>query len=474
MDMAKQLVPILLLFLLSPTVGAVSMDERLNQLEADIEAKRRALHIPAVSVLIVDKNKVLFRQSFGVADLETDRSLTVEDYIRIGSITKTFTTLATLRLIQQGRLGLNDKLIDLAPELDVENPWHDTHPIRIAHLLEHTAGFNDLTAKEFDFNNPLSLLEAFKLSPGSRISRWPPGLHHSYSNISPGILSYVIEKVSGLEFEEYVQRAVLTPLNMQSATFFPEQRVLDRLISGYDSDRKSKIPYWHMTYRAFGALNLQLHDLIPFLQLFLNQGKHNNETFLDQTLMQRMEKPETTLAAGAGLEFGYGLNLYPYFHKGHRFYGHGGDADGYLSRFGYHQRAGLAYFVNINVFRHDDLQAIRALIEAFITEHLPSLDYPRTSLSKEQLNQFTGLYEQASWRFPNADEDAVDKKQVYVKLIDEELYLIDDQNKQRQIIPVNHQLMRFRNESVPTAAFIEHEGRMYFQTDFGNYQRLRH
>ncbi|MDZ7768792.1 MAG: hypothetical protein U5K38_06830 [Woeseiaceae bacterium] len=85
--------------------------------------------------------------------------------------------------------------------------------------------------------------------------------------------------------------------------------------------------------------------MASLLQMFLNRGHHGGDAFLAPALIERMEAPQTTLAAGAGLRFGYGLSLVSFLHDGHVFHGHGGDADGYLSRFAYQKQAGLAYFV---------------------------------------------------------------------------------------------------------------------------------
>ena len=466
-----RLILFLSLMLLQYSGVATPLTDRLSQLQQSIEQKRVELDIPAVVVMVVDKDHVVFAKTFGIADRKTGVPVSEDHYIRIGSITKTVTALAVLRLIEEGRLSLEDKLIDIAPELDFDNPWQTSRPVTIAQLLEHTAGLNDLTKKEFEFNEPLSLAEAFKLSPGSRVSRWPPGLHHSYSNVSPGILAYVIEKVTGLEFEEYVQRAVLIPLGMDSATFFPEPRVLDNLVTGYNTDGESVIPYWHMTYRAFGALNLKPGDMVPFLQLFLNEGRHDEHIFLSADLMQRMETPGTTLAARSGLRFGYSCYLYPFFRNGYLFYGHGGDADGYLSRFGYQKDAGLAYFVSINVFRDKDLVQMRQLLEEFIIENLPAPEFKTVIPESTILADYAGQYTSVTWRFPNAPASEVVNKKIRVQLNEEQLVLIDTDGDEKKMYPVNDQHFRFRYESVPTMAFVRHEGELYLQTDFGNFRK---
>lgn len=462
---------LLLLCLCQSAMGTDGLNSHLARLTRDLETLRQSRAIPAVIVIIADKDREIYSARLGSADRDTGAALTPESYFRIGSITKTFTALAVLRLVQEGRLSLDDRLMDIAPALDVDNPWRDRHPITIMQLLEHSAGLNDLTRKEFDYNEPLALAGAFALSPDSRVCRWPPGLHHSYSNISAGLLSYVIEKITGRAFEDYVERAVLDPLGMHSATFFPERRVLDKLISGYDTDGHTRIPYWHMTYRAFGALNVVPGDMLPFLQLFLNRGRHDGRVFLKSELMERMQTPATTLAARSGLKYGYGAGLYAYVRDGYVFYGHGGDADGYLSRFGFQPRAGLAYFAGINVFRDQDLERVRRLVERFILEGLPAPDYAYASVPAARISDYGGRYRSVTWRFPNAPAPASEKS-LEILLDDDHLTLKDSDGRVRQLIAVNERHFRFAGEPVATLAFVSEGGALYLQGDIGNYQRL--
>jgi len=465
--------PLLLLLLCLPALTqANTMNERLAVLERDIEALRVELDIPALALVLVDREQVLLSKTYGVIDRDSRGSFGPDHYFRIGSITKTFTALAALRLVQEGRLALDDRVNDIDPVLDIDNPWRKSDPVTIEQLLEHTAGLNDLTAREFEYNEPLTLEQAFSLSPGSRQVRWPPGRHHSYSNNSPGLLAHVIGKITAMRFEDYMDRAVLRPLGMDSATLFPEPRVMQHLVTGYDSDGKTAIPYWHMTYRAFGAMNLKPADMAPFLQLFLNRGMHGNRVFLDSALIERMETPRTTLAARSGLKFGYGLNLYTSLHDGHVFYGHGGDADGYLSRFGYQKEAGLAYYLGINVFRNADLTRIRKRVQDFIVAGLPEPEANTADVPTTVLKTYSGEYESVSWRFPNTPAAEVTRQRLVIVLRDAQLMLRKDGQSDRLLLPVTRQHFRFEDEPVATLAFIEHEGELYLQTNDGNYRKI--
>ena len=438
----------------------------LTQLRKDIEAKRQKLDIPAIGLTLVDKDNIIWTGAFGVADRESAKPATVDTVFRIGSITKSFTALATLILVNDGKLRLDEKLKDIAPELPVKNKWQSTHPIRILHLLEHTAGLTDLNSNEFDFNKPLTLEQAFKRGP-ERVAQWPPGTHHSYTNVGAGILAYVIEKRSGKTYEAFVEQRIFKPLNMTSASFFDDEKTMRQLATGYNTNGYSAIPYWQMTFRAFGAINLKPKDMAPFLHLLLNKGRYQDQTLLPASLIERMEIPTTSLAAQSGLQFGYGSGMYTFFHDGFVFYGHGGDGDGYLSRYGYNRAAKMAYFVVINVFRDSDLVKIRRLIEDFIIRQLPESEFHSIKLKKKELKQYTGTYETASWRFPGS------KKQIQIKLDKGQLLLKKQKGKAKKLIPVTKQHFRLKDEPIATMAFVRDEkNRLYLQTDFDNFQKI--
>ncbi|MEQ8663118.1 MAG: serine hydrolase domain-containing protein [Gammaproteobacteria bacterium] len=462
----------LLLLLLALSVPGAHADAvALAALDRDLAALRERLDIPALAVLLVDRERVLLARTYGMADRAARVPFGPRHYFRVGSITKTFTALATLRLVREGHLALDDRLRDIVPTLAIDNPWQATHPVTIAHLLEHTAGLNDLTRREFDFNEPLTTAAAFAASPGSRRVRWPPGLHHAYSNNSPGLLTAAIEHVTGMRYADYLQRAVLEPLGMHSATVLATPQVLADLVTGHDSDGTTPIPYWHMTYPAFGALNLRPADMAPFLQLFLNRGRHAGAVFLDAPLIERMETPRTTLAARAGLRFGYGLGLYTFLHDDHVFFGHGGDADGYLSRFAYQPQAGLAYYVGINVFRSADLRRVRRRVEAFIVARLPPAAPATATVPAAILGAYAGDYAAVTWRFPDAPAAAATPRRLSIVFDDARLLLRRAGQPDRVLVPVTRRQFRFAHEPVATLAFIEHDARLYLQMDDGNYAR---
>ena len=166
-----------------------------------------------------------------------------------------------------------------------------------------------------------------------------------------------------------MHRLLLKPLGMESSGF--EESTVK--VTGYDRNGRSPIPYWHMVYRPFGALNASASDMARYVRWHLQQGQWGNSNLLSKAQMQRSEQSETTRAARAGLVHGYGLGNYAWLADGFLFHGHGGDADGYLSRFAYSHELGKGYFLVINAFNGAALRAMRRLVEQTLTTgHTPA------------------------------------------------------------------------------------------------------
>ncbi len=113
--------------------------DKLQQTEDSLRAIVYDHQLPGMAVAIVSWDSVVWQQGFGYADVEAMKPVTAQTMFRIGSVTKSFVALGILRLVEEGKLDLNDKVAELAPEVNIDNPWSATDPVRLVHLLEHTA-----------------------------------------------------------------------------------------------------------------------------------------------------------------------------------------------------------------------------------------------------------------------------------------------------------------------------------------------
>lgn len=468
--MFKLIVPICIwLMSISPQVSA-SPD--IFSLITEIEQARKDLGIPALALTVVTPNDTLWSGTMGTADVKSGKAATSKTMFRIGSITKMFTAMAMLILQQDGLIRLDDIATDVVPNMPYKNKWRKKYPVRIAHLLEHTAGLLDLSREEFNHSGPMKLDDAIKWKAKSRHIMWPAGMHSSYTNAGPGLAAYILEKVTRQPYEDFVATRIFKPLGMHSASFYPDDNTMADLATGYDSDGRTEIPYWHMLYRAFGAINIRPAEMAPFIQLLLNKGRYKGKRLLLEKSVERMETPKTSLAARNGLTYGYGLGNYTSMRDGSIFHGHGGDGDGYLARLGYNRDTLLGYFVVINTFNNPAFAKIRKIIEKYIVQGQNQPEPVSYFLNNDFIKQYAGTYQPVTYRF-SFNNNKMDKhNRIKIIPIESRLFIRNKEHK-TELIPVNDHHFHYPGESVATSAFsYDDEGNLYFQDENNNYMKI--
>jgi len=434
-----------------------------------VEARRIEHGVAGAGLALVSRDRVLWVGGIGVTDWgERGTPVGADTLFRVGSITKAFTGLGLLLLEDRGRIGLEDPVARTIGPGWVVNRWEAQAPVTTAQLLEHTAGLHDLSQTQFAHSDAdiLSLEAALRVEPDSRILAWKPGLHAVYSNIGYGLAGLALERAAGERYEDFIGRELLAPLGMAGAGFLLDGRSALALATGYDTDARTPLPYWHMLFRPFGGLNATPSDMAAFVRMLLNDGRHGERQVVPSALLERMRTPRTALAAREGLRSGYGLGIYQWFRNGVRFFGHGGDGDGYLAHFAYEPVSGLGYFVVINAFRGDALRAMRREIELAISRQAPEAAAPgAAALTPAKLDTLTGRYELAAWRFPWTSEAERAAQTIEIVREGERLVTVSAQGQRSPLVPVSERLFRREDEPVATSAFVIDEGRLYFEED---------
>ena len=341
--------------------------ESVEDLEARISSILETNNTAGFIGAIVIGDEMVWKGTLGMADRSSQRRVLQSTPFRVGSISKTITSLAALVLHERDVLTLDTILHRIIPEVDIENPWRATDPIRLVHVLEHTAGFDDIHLREYAASNPdISLLDAIQFNTTSRIARWRPGKHMSYSNIGPAIAGYAIEIVTAEPYEEFIEREILTPIGMNNASFKYDPRIS----SSYQADGVTVEPYMHILGRPSGALNATASDMAALLKLLLNRGNANGHALIAESSLSRMERSETTLTSGHSLVGVYGLGNFSSESDNFVYQGHNGGVDGFLSRLGYLPNHDRGYFFSINAANQQAYQAIDAVVRGFLTRGL--------------------------------------------------------------------------------------------------------
>ena len=348
--------------------------------------------VPAVGIAMLDPDGEVWVGSLGKANLENDVPADADTLYRIGSTSKMFVALSVLKLIEQGRLSLDDRLADLAPEIEFENPWEQTDPVRVVHLLEHTTGWDDIHLPEYAHNDPtpVTLKEALDYHPHSRTSRWKPGTRMSYCNSGPPVAAYIVEKLTGLDFEDYVQFNFFDPLGMDSATYRMNDAVLQRGATLYSNNEPQD--YWHISMRPSGSINASPRDMARFVRFYLERGRVEDWALVSEDSLERMERSETTSGARAGLQVGYGLHNYSSSHEGWVYREHNGGVNGGLTELAYLPEAGVGHAIMINSDSGTAFREISRLVRAYETRKLETNPVEKTIDLTEADGELEGMY----------------------------------------------------------------------------------
>ncbi len=387
---------LLVLLLLTTPLHADTVDQppaTFEALQARLDAASGDAALPGLGAVVVSPDGEVVLLGAGMADLQSKRRVDADTHFRIGSISKTFLAMAILQQVERGRLRLDDEVAKLLPDIRIDNPWQETDPVRVVHLLEHSAGFDDMHFRNMArIAGQDTAAEMARFTDEFRV-RWRPGERMSYSNPGYGLLGYLLEKISGREQREAITESVLLPLGMTATVWEPEG-IRTSLAQGYDPDSGIATPWDDTTMPAVGALVSTPRDMAKALAYFLSAGS-SVPGLLNASSLERMQRTETTLVARAGLQAGYGAGTEFSQRGGWALRGHSGGIPGYWANLVYNEEAGFGYVLLANVISSPKLPAAQRDLLAYATRDLPA---PSAAEAVAADPQWNGWYHVANPR----------------------------------------------------------------------------
>jgi CubicO group peptidase (beta-lactamase class C family) len=365
---------------------AQSIDELRQQLEKIL----KDTHTPGVSVAIVHRDGPEWVAGLGTADVASSRANTPDSLFRIGSTSKAFASLSILMLADQGKLSLDDPVHKLVPDVWFENQWEATDPIRVVNLLEHTTGWDDMHLREYAKQAPdsMTLRDGLDYDHHSRTSRWRPGTRMAYCNSGPPVAAYIVEKITGQRFEDFVEQNLFRPIGMKTATYFQSSPATTL----YHNDGKTPYPYWHILLRPAGSINASANDMAAYVQFYLNRGAVSGKQIVPAADIDRAENPASTWAARNGMRAGYGLSNYWSVEDGFVYHGHDGGVEGGLTEMHYMADHSVGYFFSINSGNGDAFDKVGKAIRAYITSKLEKPPLPPVATLPAVAADYAGWY----------------------------------------------------------------------------------
>ena len=339
---------------------------------------------PGAAVLVAKKGQVIYHKAFGMANLELGVSLKPDHVFRIGSITKQFTCAAIMQLAEQGKLSLQDDLTKFIPDYPTQGK-----KITVEHLLTHTSGIKSYTGmKEWDDEvrrkdfTVSALIDYFKNQPMD----FEPGTKYEYNNSGYILLGFIIEKVSGQTYAEYMAEHFFKPLGMNNSYYGDVEPVIKNRAAGYSqadvAGTYTNARYLSMTQPyAAGSLLSTVEDLFIW-----TKALHGGKVVKPESL-KKMTTPHI-LPDGSNTHYGYGLSMNNLL--GSPTVEHSGGITGFLSDMVYLPNEDVCVAILTNC----DCEAPRDLTPKLAALVIGKPFQPTAiKLETSALEQYVGVYE---------------------------------------------------------------------------------
>ena len=358
--------------------------------------------VPGAGIALVRQSGVEWAGGVGLADRDRGTPVTADTHFRAGSISKTFIAMALVQLSETIDLDLDAPVAEVAPQVDIVNPWEATDPVRVIHLIQHTAGFDDMHFNEmYNVSDPpdLPLVEVLRINPRSRVVRWRPGTRVSNSNPGFAVAGYAIEFLTGEKYEDVIAEKIFKPVGMTSSSFVltPDDEAV--LAKGYRDRTGPPVPYSQIYLRPSGNFHTSPADMGEFVHLLLNWGETSEDLVVDPEYLSNMEHPRTSLASDAGLYTGYGSGIASVPGGPYPFLGHGGGIDGFTSQYAYSTARDVGYVVLLNSTHSPEaMRRIRALAVQYLKADVEPPAKPQVLVPAATLRKYEGYYHDANPR----------------------------------------------------------------------------
>jgi len=302
--------------------------------------------IAGATVLVMKDGEILLTKGYGVADVKLKKPVDpASTMFRLASISKLFTWISVMQLVEQGQLDLDT---DVNRYLDFQIRPAFGKPITLRNLMTHTGGFEE-TVDDIIFTDPkmaVSLRDYLIRNQPMRI--FPPGEIPAYSNYGVGLASYIVRRASGEPFEQYVQQRIFTPLGMTHSSFY---QPLEKPLSGFPSQgyrgntTKPAVGFEIFNPVGAGGISSSAADMGRLGQALLNGGELDGRRILKPETLAEMWKPQ--FQANAQLP-PICMGFYQTWRNKLRWIGHEGDLIAFHSLFFVEPQQKLVLFVSYN------------------------------------------------------------------------------------------------------------------------------
>ena len=263
--------------------------------------------VQGLSIALVDDQQVVWSEGFGFADTAVQTPASGDTVYRVGSVSKLFTCLAAMQLMEQGRLKLDAPLATYVPDFSLRSRFSNAAPITLRSIMTHHSGIPSDYAKGMWTKQPqpISSLPALIRD---EYAAFPPNTVFSYSNLGMSLLGLAVQNASGQEFSHHLQQAVLAPLGMNHSAFSPAIGNVAPAAKAYrNGEEKQEPPLRDM---PAGGLNASVNDMTRFIRMVLAEGDLDGQRIIKPETLREMLRPQNSdVALDQGFRVGLGWML---------------------------------------------------------------------------------------------------------------------------------------------------------------------
>ena len=316
-----------------------------------LEAQKDYENLPGLTAVVTDKKETKWTGSFGFSD--GVQPMRVENTFSICSISKLFTAVAIMQLVEDGKINLDDPIQKVLPWFDIKNDFKDAPQLTIKSILSHSSGLPRESNHpywswpDFPFPTKQDVIDELK----NQEMLYPPSKYYQYSNLGLSLLGFIVEEVTQTNFDDYVNQNILIPLSMNNTkTYMSTEDYGKNLTLGYSSlnrnNEREKVNFFNADGIAAAAgFTSNVEDLAKFARWQIDLVKSLEKNILSPEtlkLMHEIHWDDKLTSVTRGLGFGV------YNFDGENWVGHGGSCPGYRSQLYINTNKELAYSVMIN------------------------------------------------------------------------------------------------------------------------------
>jgi len=311
------------------SVETTGYENAISELTQFIEAELEHGSVNGVSVALVDDQEIVWSAGFGLADLKAGTPAAGDSIYRVGSISKLFTDIGIMQLVEQGKLDLDADITTYIPEFHIGRPFGGEKPTTLRQLMCHLSGFPRESPVGHYFDDTFPSLRETVESIYNTDLVYPPEENMKYSNIAITMVGYILERVSGEPFVDYVKQHLLEPIGMTNSNFLLTDELAGKKAKGYmwvADGREIEAPQFELAMVPAGNLYSSAEDMSKFLNCLFAWGEAGGNRILQRETLEQMFELQFP---GKDKDSYFGLGFAVGEYRGHKSVNHSGAVYGF-------------------------------------------------------------------------------------------------------------------------------------------------